>query len=53
MNETGKDEKLWRLCDTLMDVNEPNIHASNSVCFTFYGICASKYINWFLEMDIY
>lgn len=35
-----KEEKMrrrvWHLCETVTDANEPYIHAPNSVCFTFW-----------------
>lgn len=37
MNERGKDEeRVWCLCETVMDANEPYIHASHFGCFTFW-----------------
>lgn len=39
MNERGKDEeRVWRLCETVMDANEPYIHASNFGCVCHFGI---------------
>ena len=27
--EKDEEERVWRLCDTVMDANEPDMHASN------------------------